>query len=109
MFNVCLVNFGTNHPFPSEEKAKEFVLKTNFEAVISENGYCIYWYSPISGFHKKDPCRQIDSLTVTFVVSIRTTGSVGVHSIKDQLQKRYEVVDIKEVDTKITYVPGPNV
>lgn len=48
-------------------------------------------------------CRIIDHSVSKFEVSIRTMGSVGPLSMKDLIQTKYEVVEIKEVE-KTTFV-----
>ena len=44
---------------------------------------------------------QVDHNVTTFVVTIRSMGSVGVESIKDLIERKFEVVDIKETDQQL--------
>jgi len=46
-------------------------------------------------------CVLVDHSIVTFSVSIRSINNVGPDDIRDQLQKKWEVTDIKETAAEV--------
>ena len=49
-------------------------------------------------------CSIVDSNVTTFSVSVHSMSNVDIQTIKDLIEKRLKVVDIKLVDKKVNYV-----
>lgn len=53
--------------------------------------------TPVPG----NACIQVDNITTTFTVTLRSLGSIGVDQLRSLLQTKHEVVQIEHVSSTV--------